>query len=234
MKKMRKISLLVVVLMSISSFISCQNQNSAKVEIKSEIDSLSYAIGIDLASRIEKSGVDNFNAEALAKGFKDAFKVENPAMDNAAANAIIQNFFKKMADKESAEAVEEGKKFLAENAKKEGVKLTESGLQYKVLKEGEGDSPKPTDVVEVFYKGTLIDGTVFDETHDKPVSFPVNGVIPGWTEALQLMKVGSKYQLFIPSELAYGERGAGGQIKPNSTLIFEVELLSIKPKEEKK
>ncbi len=234
---MKKLSVLVIVLMSFSSFISCQNQSSAKkVEIKSATDSLSYAIGVDLASRIDKAGVTEFNAGALAKGFQDAFKAENPPMDNATANKIIQTFFKNMSDKEAQENKESCEKFLAENAKKEGVKVTKSGLQYKVLKEGSGATPKPTDIVEVNYKGSLIDGTVFDESKDKPVSFPVNGVIPGWTEALQLMKVGSKYRLFIPSDLAYGERGAGSQIKPNSALIFDVELLSVKPgdKEKKK
>ncbi len=232
---MKKLSVLVIVLMSFSSFISCQNQNSAKkVEIKSDIDSLAYAIGVDLASRIEKSGVTEFNAAALAKGFEDAFNVENPVMDNASANKIIQSYFKRMADKESAENKEAGEKFLAENAKKEGVKVTESGLQYKVLKEGDGPTPKDTDIVEVNYKGSLIDGTVFDESKGKPVSFRVNGVIPGWTEALKLMKVGSKYQLFIPSNLAYGERGGGRKIKPNSVLIFDVELVSIKPNDKDK
>jgi len=231
---MRKISLILVVLMGISSFISCQNGNSKTVEVKTVNDSLSYAIGVDLASRLSQSGVNEFNAEAMAKGFNESFNVETPVMDNEAATAIIQKFFRNLAEMEKAKNVEAGQKFLAENAKKEGVMVTESGLQYKILKEGTGVKPQATDVVEVHYRGTLIDGTEFDASKpDSPVSFPVNGVIKGWTEALLLMPVGSKWQLFVPSDLAYGERGAGQQIKPNSTLIFDVELLSIKDKEKK-
>ena len=136
---------------------------------------------------------------------------------------------KEAGDKNAAD----GEKFLAENKKKEGVKTTASGLQYKVLKEGTGESPKETDTVVTNYKGTLLDGTEFDSSYkrNEPATFPVNRVIKGWTEALQLMKPGAKYQLFIPSALAYGERGVGKDIGPNSTLIFEVELLSIKPPE---
>ena len=126
--------------------------------------------------------------------------------------------------------LEKGEAFLKENAKKEGVKTTASGLQYKVLKEGEGKSPKATDTVKVHYKGTLIDGKEFDSSYKRgePIEFPLNGVIPGWTEGVQLMKEGAKYQFTIPSKLAYGERGAGGVIPPNATLIFEVELIQVK------
>jgi FKBP-type peptidyl-prolyl cis-trans isomerase FklB len=152
----------------------------------------------------------------------------------------LQAFQKEMMEKQIAASKEaatknagEGEKFLAENKKKDGVKTTASGLQYKVLKEGSGASPKETDTVVTNYKGTLLDGTEFDSSYkrNEPASFPVNRVIKGWTEALQLMKPGAKYQLFIPASLAYGERGAGQLIGPNATLIFEVELLSIKPPE---
>ena len=141
---------------------------------------------------------------------------------------------KEMSEKQKAMAEKNlaaGEKFLAENAKKEGVKTTSSGLQYKVVKEGTGPQPKAGDTVTVDYRGTLIDGTEFDSSYKRghPATFPVNGVIPGWTEALQLMKVGSKYQLFIPSKLAYGERAAGPELPANSTLIFEVELKGVEP-----
>ena len=161
-------------------------------------------------------------------------------MSKEERDKTLQAFQKEMMEKQiaaSKEAAEknkaEGEKFLAENKTKDGVKTTASGLQYKVLKEGSGASPKETDTVVTNYRGTLIDGTEFDSSYkrNEPASFPVNRVIKGWTEALQLMKPGAKYQLFIPSSLAYGERGAGQLIGPNATLIFEVELLSIKPPE---
>jgi FKBP-type peptidyl-prolyl cis-trans isomerase FkpA len=144
----------------------------------------------------------------------------------AAAVAVFLTTPKLMAES----ALEKGEKFLAENAKKEGVQTTESGLQYKHLKEGEGKSPKATDTVLVHYKGTLIDGTEFDSSYrrNQPIEFPLNGVIPGWTEGVQLMKEGGKIQLFIPSRLAYGSRGAGGVIGPDETLIFEIELLKVR------
>ena len=141
----------------------------------------------------------------------------------------MQDYFGKLANEKQKVNVEAGQKFLDENAKRDGVVTTATGLQYEVLKEGSGDSPKETDNVTVHYHGTLIDGTVFDSSVDRgqPATFPVNGVIPGWVEALQLMNAGAKYKLFIPSNLAYGERGAGGAIGPNATLVFEVELISI-------
>ena len=157
-------------------------------------------------------------------------KVNELAISEEEANVILQEYFQNLANKALEANSEAGKAFLAENAKREEVTTTASGLQYEVLLEGEGDSPKATDEVTVHYHGTLIDGSVFDSSVERgqPATFPVNGVIPGWIEALQLMKPGAKYKLFIPSDLAYGERGAGQMIGPNSTLIFEVELISIK------
>jgi FKBP-type peptidyl-prolyl cis-trans isomerase FklB len=196
---------------------------------------VSYAIGLDIGSSF-KQGQIEVDPALLAAGIADAL-AGNPALSEAEMRQTLQAFQQEMQAKAMARQQEEGSNnlktgetFLAANGKKEGVKTTASGLQYKSLKAGAGKSPKATDTVKVHYTGTLIDGTVFDSSvkRGEPVEFSVDGVIPGWTEALQLMKVGDKWQLFIPSKLAYGERGTpGGPIGPNSTLIFEVELLAI-------
>jgi FKBP-type peptidyl-prolyl cis-trans isomerase FklB len=171
-------------------------------------------------------------------GLRDAMSGGKPLLTDDQVKETMTAYSNSMREKQAAEAKEasaknaaEGEKFLSENKTKEGVKTTASGLQYKVLKEGTGQSPKETDTVVTNYKGTLINGTEFDSSYKRgePASFPVNRVIKGWTEALQMMKPGSKYQLFVPANLAYGERGAGQDIGPNETLIFEVELLSVTP-----
>lgn len=194
----------------------------------------SYAIGVNIGSNLKEQDL-GLDAKALSAGITDALNGK-PAMTQQEIQATLQQFQQEMMakmqaqDKVDAEKnIKAGEAFLAENGKKDGVKTTASGLQYKILKEGDGPMPKATDTVKVNYKGTLIDGTVFDSSYDRgePVTFPVNGVIPGWTEALQLMKVGSKWQLFIPAKLAYGEHSPSPKIGPNSTLIFEVELLDI-------
>jgi FKBP-type peptidyl-prolyl cis-trans isomerase FklB len=206
---------------------------------KDQKDKVSYSIGYDIGSTFKKQNVE-LNMDTLLTGMKDAMSGGKEAIKKEDRDKILQDFQKEMVEKQAAATkaageknAAEGEKFLAENGKKEGVKTTASGLQYKVLKEGTGESPKATDTVVTNYKGTLLDGTEFDSSYkrNEPATFPVNRVIPGWTEALQLMKPGAKYQLFIPSKLAYGERGAGRDIGPNATLIFEVELLSIKPPE---
>jgi FKBP-type peptidyl-prolyl cis-trans isomerase FklB len=207
-----------------------------KPQLKDQKDKASYSIGHDIGSTFKKQNVE-VNADALFAGLKDALSGKE-AMTKEDRDKVLAEFQKEMIEKQAAATkaaseknATEGEKFLAENKKKDGVKTTASGLQYKVLKEGTGEPPKATDSVVTNYKGTLLDGTEFDSSYkrNEPATFPVNRVIPGWTEALQLMKPGSKYQLFIPSKLAYGERGAGRDIGPNATLIFEVELLSIKP-----
>lgn len=204
------------------------------MEFKSDVEKVSYALGLNVAEYFRSLPYDvdfAFAAQALS----DA-AAGKPAITQDEYHATMQKFQKLMqeaAEKHMAEMAAknklEGDKFLAENAKKEGVKCTPSGLQYIVITEGEGDTPTSTDIVKVHYTGTLIDGRVFDSSVSRgvPAQFGVNQVIPGWTEALQMMKVGSKYKLFLPSDIAYGERGAGEMIQPNSTLIFEVELLDI-------
>jgi FKBP-type peptidyl-prolyl cis-trans isomerase FklB len=210
-----------------------------KPQLKDQKDKASYSIGYDIGSTFKKQNVE-LNADALFAGFKDALAAKEAALSKEEREKTLEAFQKEMMEKQAAASKEaatknaaEGEKFLAENKNKEGIKTTASGLQYKVLKEGSGPTPKETDTVVTNYKGTLLDGTEFDSSYkrNEPMTFPVNRVIKGWTEALQLMKPGAKYQLFIPSALAYGERGAGRDIGPNATLIFEVELLSIKPPE---
>lgn len=192
------------------------------------LDSVSYGLGVAIGNNIKSNGFDSVNVDLINKAFRDVYagKAELKKED---ADRIIQGF---MAEKEKIkgeENLKKGQAFLEENKKKEGVQTTASGLQYKVITAGTGEKPTLNDKVTTHYHGTLIDGTVFDSSVDRrePASFPVSGVIPGWTEALQLMPVGSKWQLFIPANLAYGERGAGGKIGPNSVLIFDLELLSI-------
>lgn len=196
-------------------------------------DKASYSIGLNIGQNIKHQGVD-VNSEAIAAGLKDGLSGKKPALTDDQIKEAMGSLEKDMEQKQEAAAqknVAEGEKFLAQNKTKPGVKTTASGLQYKVEKEGNGAQPKATDTVTVNYRGTLIDGTEFDSSYKRgqPATFPVSGVIRGWTEALQLMKVGSKYQLVIPASLGYGPRGAGRDIAPNSTLIFDVELLDVKP-----
>ena len=195
-----------------------------------EMEKVSYSLGVSVANSVKAQGLQSIDAKAVGKAFEDVFEGKELVISEEEANVILQEYFQKLANKALEENQAAGKEFLIENAKRDGVVTTASGLQYEVLAQGSGASPKATDEVTVHYHGTLTDGRVFDSSVDRgqPATFPVNGVIPGWIEALQLMNVGSKYKLYIPSDLAYGERGAGQMIGPNSTLIFEVELISIK------
>tara|TARA_B100000927_G_scaffold170238_1_gene137282 strand:+ start:210 stop:821 length:612 start_codon:yes stop_codon:yes gene_type:complete len=198
-------------------------------KLNNEIDSVSYSLGVNIGENIKTQfpDIDLKNFEAAIKDVLDDNK--KPSISGADAQKTIQEYFTKQQAKASESVVEEGRKFLAENSKKENVVTLESGLQYEVIKNGEGAKPTLNDQVTTHYHGTLIDGTVFDSSVERgePASFPVSGVIKGWTEALQLMNVGSKWRLFVPYDLAYGERGAGPKIGPFTTLIFEVELISI-------
>ena len=218
---MKKIILSLILILGITNT-NAQNFNT-------EMEKVSYSLGVNVAKSVKNQGLTSIDSDAIAQAFTDVFEGNDLKISEQESNVILQDFFGKLAKKAQSANVEAGQKFLSENAKRNGVVTTKSGLQYEVLVEGTGVSPKENDKVTVHYHGTLIDGTVFDSSVDrgKPATFPVNGVIPGWVEALQLMNQGSKYKLFIPSELAYGERGAGGSIGPNATLIFEVELISI-------
>jgi FKBP-type peptidyl-prolyl cis-trans isomerase FklB len=203
-----------------------------KTQLKDQKDKASYAIGVNLGLNFTKQKVP-INPDALSAGIKDAM-AGKPKMTEAERNETMAALEKDMENKQKEMAqtnIKEGEKFLAENKKKEGVKTTSSGLQYKVVKEGTGSQPKATDMVTVNYEGKLLDGTVFDSSYKRgqPATFPLNAVIKGWTEGLQLMKTGGKYQLFVPANLAYGDRAVGADIAANSTLMFDIELLEVKP-----
>src|SRR5881397_204152 len=201
-------------------------------QVKDQKDKVSYSIGMNIGLNLSRQKVD-INTDVLAAGIKDAI-AGKPQLTQDQVKDVMAQFEKDMEQKQKATGEKnktDGAKFLEENKKKEGVKTTASGLQYKAVKEGTGPQPKATDMVTVDYRGTLIDGTEFDSSYKRgqPATFPLNGVIKGWTEGLQLMKTGAKYQFFIPADLAYGSRQMGPDIPPNSTLIFEVELKSVQP-----
>ena len=220
----------IIFLSSLILFISCKPQKTNKTaNLITELDSVSYSLGVNIGENI-KTQFEDINLDNFEAGIKDVLEkdVEAKISDNQ-AQAIIQSYFSKKQQKQSESVIEEGINFLRENGKREGVTTLASGLQYEVINDGTGPKPTIEDNVTTHYHGTLIDGTVFDSSVDRgePASFPVGGVIKGWTEALQLMTVGSKWKLYVPYDLAYGERGAGPQIGPYSTLIFDVELISI-------
>lgn len=194
-----------------------------------EIDRVSYSLGLSIASNLISSGVKTINAEAFNDAMNTVFAGQMPEIMPDEANNILQDYFEKLQQEKGNAAKAEGEKFLEENKKEEGIVVLGSGLQYKILKAGNGPKPKASDTVKCHYEGRLINGTIFDSSYkrNEPAEFPVSGVIAGWVEALQLMPVGSKWQLYIPSELAYGSHGAGQSIGPNETLIFDVELLAI-------
>lgn len=193
------------------------------------MEKVSYALGLSLGNNLKNSGIDSLDYAKLAKGIEDVMKQNTTELSVQEAQTIISEFFQALHEKASEGAINEGKTFLAENAKRAEVITLPSGLQYEVITPGTGETPKASDKVKVHYHGTLINGTVFDSSvsRGEPATFGVTQVISGWVEALQLMPVGSKWKLFIPSALAYGAQGAGQQIGPHTTLVFEVELLDI-------
>ena len=227
-----------IILVSIAlSFATSLFGADKPAQLKDEKDKVSYAIGLNIGMNFKRQNID-VNPDLILSGVKDGI-AGKPQMTTDQIRDTMMAFEKDMQQKE-AEAgkknAADSDKFLAENKTKEGVKTTASGLQYKVLKDGNGAQPKSSDTVTVNYRGTLIDGTEFDSSYKRgqPATFPVSGVIKGWTEALQLMKAGSKYQLFIPPNLAYADHSPGAQIPPNSLLIFEVELMSVQSPEANK
>jgi len=234
-----KTRLVIIVCMALaaSPAIAAETQ-----ELKTQKDKVSYAIGLDMGNGLKKNDVD-VDPDIVAKAIKDILSGNKPLMTEQEAKTALLDLQKDLQAKQvernkalGEKNKKEGEAFLAQNKSKDGVKTLPSGLQYKVLTGGKGKTPKATDTVTVQYRGTLIDGTEFDSSYKRgqPATFPVGGVIKGWTEGLQLMKEGSKWQLFIPSDLAYGEKGTqGGPIGPNAVLIFEVELVSIKAQENK-
>lgn len=193
------------------------------------MNKISYALGLGIGQQLKSMGIEDFSVQDFTQSVCDVLTGAEPAISHREAQQLLNEYFDKQARKQAEGAIAEGKVFLEANAKKEGVVTTKSGLQYQVLREGTGRSPKATDKVRCHYEGTLINGTVFDSSYKRgePADFPLNGVIPGWTEGVQLMKEGAKYRFFIPYLLGYGERGAGSSIPPYSTLIFDVELVKV-------
>jgi FKBP-type peptidyl-prolyl cis-trans isomerase len=200
-----------------------------EIELNDTIKQVSYGLGTLVASNLKSQGADSLNVDAMVAGLKDIMLGKEPRLQQMEAIAIVQVYMQKAMEKKTAQAKVDNAKFLEDNKKTEGVQTTKSGLQYKVVSAGKGTkSPLATDKVTVHYTGKLIDGTVFDSSTGRdPITFEVGGVIAGWTEALQLMKEGDKWMIYLPYDIAYGERGAGDQIPPYATLIFEVELIKV-------
>jgi FKBP-type peptidyl-prolyl cis-trans isomerase FklB len=243
----RTLLAIVSILLAVSVSSAQKKSDKSSAGLKTQKDKMSYVVGYDLGSKIgsdiKKQELD-FAIDAFLRGMKEAINGTKAALPDSEMTSAMMAFQQKMMEKSQAmkekqqaemkglsdKNLKEGQDFLAANAKKDSVKVLPSGLQYKVLVEGKGEQPTAKDTVVTHYRGSLIDGKVFDESYSRgePITFPVSGVIKGWTEALQLMKTGSKWELYIPASLAYGERGAGQMIGPNSTLVFTVELLQVK------
>jgi len=220
----------ITVILGLLFLVSLANAQEKPV-LKNPKEKVSYIIGMDIGNNLKKQAIDA-DPNSLLRGIQDALSGAKPLLSQEEIQETMVAFQKEMAEKQK----QKGEAFLSENKKKEGVKTLPSGLQYKVIKAGTGKKPKSNDTVTVNYRGTLIDGTEFDSSfrRGQPATFQVSGVIPGWTEAMQLMAEGAKWQLFVPPNLAYGERGAGGLIGPNATLIFEVELISVQENKQDK
>ena len=193
------------------------------------MNKISYALGLGIGHQLKSMNIEDFSVEDFAKSISDVMSGKETAMTSQEAQMMLNEYFQKKEKEQAQTAIAEGKVYLEENAKRDGVTQTKSGLQYEILTEGTGKSPKATDTVRCHYEGRLLDGTVFDSSYKRgePADFGLNQVIPGWTEGVQLMKEGAKFRFHIPYLLAYGERGAGAQIPPYSTLIFDVELIKV-------
>ncbi|WP_163714160.1 FKBP-type peptidyl-prolyl cis-trans isomerase [Mangrovibacterium lignilyticum] len=224
----------LVAVAAVTVFAACQPSGRSTAKLTNATDSTSYALGVLIGDNQKQNidqtpGAKDLNMDILVAAFEKQIKGEEPSISSEDARKIVQEYFQGMAAREADENTKKGEEFLAANKEKSGVVTTESGLQYEILTEGTGPKPTADQKVKCHYTGTLLDGKVFDSSVERgePAEFPVSGVIPGWVEALQLMPVGSKWKLYIPGQLAYGQRGAGADIGPNETLIFEVELLEI-------
>ncbi|MEX0968523.1 MAG: FKBP-type peptidyl-prolyl cis-trans isomerase [Bacteroidia bacterium] len=235
---MKNLSIPGVMLMALFAFNSCEDQKAGsdpeKVTLNTSLDSLSYSIGISIGSNMNQQGLDSLDVDLVAAAMRASIQGDTNVLINMQeAGQYIQNQMQAATQRQQESSRHEGQAFLEDNRQKEDVQVTASGLQYKIMEEGSGARPGANDTVRVHYEGRLTDGKVFDSSIERgePAQFPVNGVIPGWTEALKLMKEGAKWQLYIPSDLAYGERGAGADIPPHSVLIFDVELLKVIPGE---
>ena len=230
----------LVIVFAVLVFASCNNAGISNfnkdVSLTNEIDTVSYSLGVDIAKSVKQGGIEDINMDVFVAGFMQVLDGDSTSIDPKDARMKIQTFFRKMQKIKTEKNLKDGKAFLEKNKKKEGIVTTESGLQYEIIKKGEGQIPTAENKVKVHYKGTLIDGEVFDSSYERgePSEFPVTGVIKGWQEALQLMPVGSKWKIYVPSEIAYGARGTRGAIGPNMALIFEMELLEIVKEEDKK
>lgn len=234
----------ILFIVPILFFSGCNSNSdtvSSDVSLETNIDSVSYSLGYQIASMsLKNQGMTDIKANKFAGGLKAALEDKESSLSQSEMQQIVQSYQMKAQQKaqeeqkkEAAENQQKGEEFLAENKNNEGVQVTDSGLQYKVLEEGSGESPTSSDEVKVHYRGTLLDGTEFDSSYNgDPVQFPLNQVIPGWTEGVQLMQEGAKYKFWIPGELGYGSNPRpGGPIGPNETLIFEVELLEVNPED---
>lgn len=227
---------LAAILSTVLLISACDQKMSGNYEadLSSQVDSVSYAIGYQNGVLLDSEGLNDIDMENYLAGFNQALNSEDALMPRQELFTIVNAYIKELSEKRGRENLEKGTAFLEENKEKEGVMVTESGLQYKVIEEGDGESPTAEDVVRVHYEGKLIDGEVFDSSYDRgqPAQFPLNGVILGWIEGVQLMKEGATYEFYIPSKLAYGPQGPqGSPIGPNETLIFKVELLEVNPAE---
>jgi FKBP-type peptidyl-prolyl cis-trans isomerase FkpA/FKBP-type peptidyl-prolyl cis-trans isomerase FklB len=227
---------LAVILSAVLLVSACEQKMNSNYEadLSSQIDSVSYAIGYQNGMLLDNEGLTDIDMENYLAGFNKALNSEEGVMEREELFAVINSYVQELSQRRGSENVEKGEAFLEENKDKEGVMVTESGLQYKVIEQGDGESPTAENVVRVHYEGTLINGEVFDSSYDRgqPAEFPLNRVIPGWTEGVQLMREGATYEFYIPSDLAYGAQAPqGSPIGPNETLIFKVELLEVKPAE---
>ena len=215
---------------------SCGQTITGNVKLNSDLDTLSYNLGVDIGNSLKNISINELNYDAFVNGLTDVLEEKDLKVNEEDIKPFINKYITKIREEKSTKNLEEGIAFLEENKKKEGIITTESGLQYEIITEGTGKTPSATDVVKCHYHGTLIDGTVFDSSVERgePAEFPLNRVIPGWTEGLQLMKEGAKYKFYIPTEIAYGKNvRQGGKVEANMALIFEVELFEVKAPEKK-